>query len=201
MSLIFNEDKATRAVRVFEALVKDKSIINSSSKALVIATAMAYLGKFTNKEISSYLGGVTDTISLLQSKGLLNSNSSSGTKTLTYTFVYNKLDLPSTRTLKDVSYLFVNALFNTKEYINKYGIKSWSALGLVLEAALKTGYSSDYVSLAPCDINSVTGKDFNKNTIRKYCVEAGFFQKRTSPTNRGHQYKLNKRAYLLGSGK
>lgn len=200
MTVFYDNESASKAIKSFEALCRDnRKAINGSGKALITATMMAYYGTFKTEQIKKHLGNYSEVQALLIKNGILSVDKS----TYPYNYVFNYTALgvdEKTKVSDDIAFLFSNALFNMKEYITKYNIKSWNILALVLETTLKTGYSSPYISLRAEEINSVTGKDFNKRQTRKGLVELGFIQEKKSP-KRTQCYKLNRRAYLLGANK
>lgn len=199
--IIYSQDKATRAIRVFESLISEKgqAILNGSNKLLILLTTMAYYGKFKTEQIVKELGTFDNYTEDLLKLGILTVDKSS--KPHIFTCHVEKIitdEYKNETVSDDIGYLFTSALFNIGAYIKEYGIKSWNVFGLVLEAALHMGYASDSINLPTDDIKSVSGQDFNKSSTRKKLVDLGFLKQQGS--GRFTSFMLNKRAYLLGSG-
>ena len=100
---------------------------------------------------------------------------------------------------KDTLYVFANCLMNMDMYIGKYGIKSWNMLALMIEAALKSAHTTQYVDLSQNSILSIPGYPANKMSCRKSLEEIGVIKPRIAggKSINGGMFTLNKHAYVM----
>lgn len=205
MSITFNKQKAEKAIWVFETILQDKKeVVNGKTLGLILFPIMAYMETFTIKELKQQVPSLIDSIiKIAKDKKIIKVVSSNSSKESTWTYAFDvqqfmsltgSKNIPSVS--EDICYLFTNCLFNMYKYIKEYKISSWNVLSLALECTLKTGYSTNYISLPNDHIRSVVGNAANKYCIKKTLVDYGFLKKHEKVNS---EFSLNRRAFLMGS--
>lgn len=207
MKTVFKIEQAKKAYSVFNTLIEQaKSIPNLKNKSIICATLIAYNGATTKDFLKKALPGkqVDDVIRTLTDCCIIEVvDDTAKNKQYTITEVVEqeaaKLNnkLPSEQAL----FIFTNALYNLDVYIQKYNIQSWNALASILELPSHLLISSPVFSYSISEMISVPGKDFNKRQVRNSLVEMGLLKPAVTVKKgeRNNKFKLNKRAYLLGT--
>lgn len=193
----FDQKKAERAIDVYLKFVGEKAnLVQNSPKTVLMLSIIAYLGKVSKKELAAVFPNPdARELKSLVNNGLIVEDKSSRT----YYYSVNKtfISANTERWTRDVAYLFVNALFDVKTWVQSYGITGYRPMALAVEATLKTGYANNYVSIDYPNIKTVKTSS-SVSLVRSKLVEMGFMKPK-SDKHGNTLFKLNRRAYLLGS--
>lgn len=180
----YNRAAATRTISIFNTYLG-----TLNPKELLILCVIAYKGECSTTYLKKVVKSSIDAPTASLVKQNLIADGGRQSKVKLWRCIAEADD--ATVYNNNCMFCFINVLFNIGRYNKQYKFASYERIITFLESILQM--QNDKVILSGENLKSLRGTEYNKKVVLRKMEKIGFIKKIT-----GDEYRINKRAVLLG---